>query len=628
MSGAGESCPFCRLPLACALEVHIENCVGCMHDMNSPIGRPPVKKDSPQTASHLLSDFLNETRSRDITEDTPGSLEEVARRLFEIGSSLTPDSDEAIALTIQMEELQQRIADEKKHEEMLRDLIAKEKLEKEEHYGQVLHQCPRCEEFMTISELYSLDSCNHRFCRPCLRRLCVGVVELGSGDPIACPLLGCGAKLSHRDIKDVLDEKDYQQYIDNAVHGLIARDSSYSKCPKCGFAVERVASVGNEAQTARPPQGLDGRPLSSAAVEHYVSFRLRCPESRTEFCGGCGETPYHLGFTCDEFAAYQAGKKCRFCAVALTRSNSAKRTSSTPSGLRNVCNADECLRKRLESCGRVLPCGHDCVGIRGDSGEFPGKDDWRCPKCIDPDCGSRRSSRVRQSTTDFCNICWVEELGSSPCLQLKCGHVFHFDCVLEKLRRRWNGHRITFTFMKCPLCSKFIDHNALSSELAPARNLYELVKSKALQRLQYEGLDSSQSLNGKDAVEVSLAKYSYFVCFKCKKPYFGGHAACEDENVEGNEEELVCGGCSAKPSEICPTHQTDYIVYKCRFCCEIATWYCWGTTHFCNECHKKASVIARKDPSLLPSCTCGLSHPPNGTEHCMGCYMCHMLRQF
>merc|ERR1712137_772715 len=76
---------------------------------------------------------------------------------------------------------------------------------------------------------------------------------------------------------------------------------------------------------------------------------------------------------------------------------------------------------------------------------------------------------------------------------------------------------------------------------------------------------------------------------KCKRPYFGGKKECE---AGGNEEananfdptELVCPACSGLNSK-CDTHGTDYIEYKCRFCCALATFFCGGKAHFCTPCH-------------------------------------------
>ena len=100
-----------------------------------------------------------------------------------------------------------------------------------------------------------------------------------------------------------------------------------------------------------------------------------------------------------------------------------------------------------------------------------------------------------------------------------------------------------------------------------------------------------------------MAIYCYYMCFKCKKPYFGGAKDCnramENEKMEFKPEELVCANCcDVEKVENCNKHGKDYIEFKCKFCCSLAVWFCWydflyiinlnrGTTHFCEECHKR-----------------------------------------
>ncbi len=52
----------------------------------------------------------------------------------------------------------------------------------------------------------------------------------------------------------------------------------------------------------------------------------------------------------------------------------------------------------------------------------------------------------------YCTICYTEPVGQSPALRLGCGHGFHFLCVKAMLEAKWNGPRINFGFMSCPLC--------------------------------------------------------------------------------------------------------------------------------------------------------------------------------
>jgi E3 ubiquitin-protein ligase MYCBP2 len=122
-----------------------------------------------------------------------------------------------------------------------------------------------------------------------------------------------------------------------------------------------------------------------------------------------------------------------------------------------------------------------------------------------------------------------------------------------------------------------------------------------------------------------MDRYAYYVCFKCDKAYFGGEARCEaaaaihDSNGHGqarattsNEsydpKELVCGACSdVSMAQMCPKHGTDYLEYKCRYCCSVAVFFCFGTTHFCNACHADFQRITNTPKEDLPRCPVGKS---------------------
>jgi len=237
---------------------------------------------------------------------------------------------------------------------------------------------------------------------------------------------------------------------------------------------------------------------------------------------------------------------------------------------------------------------------------------------------------IHKKNSDFCNICWVEDLGSAPCIQLDCGHIFHHSCATSKISNGWSGARISFGFLDCALCKKQMSHPALASDLKPLLQLYEQVKAKAIQRLQFLKLDKSKEITNAQSPyfnapeKYALYHFSYFTCFKCKNPYFGGERACEgNQMMEFDPKELVCGGCSdSTGKDDCQKHGKDYIEYKCKFCCNVAIWFCWGNTHFCDECHKKASTIAKVPKKDLPKCSCKLKHPPNGEEFSLGCGLC------
>mmetsp|Transcript_8858 Transcript_8858/g.1264 ORF Transcript_8858/g.1264 Transcript_8858/m.1264 type:complete len:166 (+) Transcript_8858:1299-1796(+) len=138
--------------------------------------------------------------------------------------------------------------------------------------------------------------------------------------------------------------------------------------------------------------------------------------------------------------------------------------------------------------------------------------------------------------------------------------------------------------------------------------------------------------------KYAFDRFSYYECYECKGIYFGGKKECE-QNLDRDDykiEELVCPKCAAVGVEgaDCPTHGKDFIEFKCKFCCSISAWFCWGTTHFCDDCHtrqNKGDYLNRKAKSELPKCLgkgrCPLKieHPPNGEEFAMGCAVCRNL---
>jgi len=143
-----------------------------------------------------------------------------------------------------------------------------------------------------------------------------------------------------------------------------------------------------------------------------------------------------------------------------------------------------------------------------------------------------------------------------------------------------------------------------------------------------------------------MDRFAYYLCHKCKKPYFGGEKQCAVAAPENfDPEELICGGCAPGAAEQnCSKHGRDYLEYKCRYCCSIAIWFCFGTTHFCEECHSAFSELQDREKDTLPQCPVapravkiengegkcplGIDHPPTGEEFALGCGICRNARMF
>lgn len=108
-----------------------------------------------------------------------------------------------------------------------------------------------------------------------------------------------------------------------------------------------------------------------------------------------------------------------------------------------------------------------------------------------------------------------------------------------------------------------------------------------------------------------------------------GEEQKEEEKREFKPEELVCPPCSAigigAGVTKCDKHGSDFIDFKCKFCCSLAMWFCWGTTHFCDPCHRVAGNNKAKECKGPGKCDLGealQNHPPNGTEYALGCNVC------
>ena len=99
----------------------------------------------------------------------------------------------------------------------------------------------------------------------------------------------------------------------------------------------------------------------------------------------------------------------------------------------------------LPFCRKEKECGHYCGGVKNEE---------ECLPCLQPECieGTKLPSKK-----ELCNICYTCELHEEPSVLLKCGHVFHVNCVVELLKHKWTTLRITFAFMNCPLCNKPIE---------------------------------------------------------------------------------------------------------------------------------------------------------------------------
>ncbi|KAJ8404609.1 hypothetical protein AAFF_G00334720 [Aldrovandia affinis] len=330
--------------------------------------------------------------------------------------------------------------------------------------------------------------------------------------------------------------------------------------------------------------------------------------------------------------ASSSSEACRFCGT---------RSGTELSAVGSVCSDLDCQEYAKLACSKTHACGHPCGGVKNEE---------QCLPCLHG-C-DRGAAGLKQDADDMCMICFTEALSAAPAVQLDCSHVFHLQCTRRVLENRWLGPRITFGFMSCPICKNKINHSVIKDLLDPIKELYEDVRRKALMRLEYEGLHKSEAITTPgarfhdDPAGFAMNRYAYYVCFKCKKAYFGGEARCDAEAGQGDDydpSELICGACSdVSRAQMCSKHGTDFLEYKCRYCCSVAVFFCFGTTHFCNACHDDFQRMTSVPKEELPHCPAGpkgkqlegtecplhVVHPPTGEEFALGCGVCRNAHTF
>ena len=346
----------------------------------------------------------------------------------------------------------------------------------------------------------------------------------------------------------------------------------------------------------------------------------------------------------------------------------------------SVCRAPGCRLKLESACTRTLPCGHPCGGIRGETECLP------CLRCVpEPPptdestnsvlaglAGAATATRPKPKSTpgrlprhdEDCCVCGCEPLGAEPALLLGCGHVVHRRCAIERIRAGWPTQNITFTHLQCPLCGEsgrpegergsaqaaVMLHPALAETLAPALSLREKIMRRARRRLVLDAMGPPYQLKPGGAYEgrpgeFALTRYNYYLCELCEEPYFGGDRAChrggvergEGEGQAGGEHKFMCGNCSVTVSgKACKKgHGDDEMEYKCRYCCDVAVWFCFGTTHFCDKCHTSWMRDQPDWENFPPKKTCTrktcplrVDHPDHGIEFCLGCAVCRSAKSF
>mmetsp|Transcript_44886 Transcript_44886/g.71641 ORF Transcript_44886/g.71641 Transcript_44886/m.71641 type:complete len:505 (+) Transcript_44886:74-1588(+) len=428
-------------------------------------------------------------------------------------------------------------------------------------------------------DIVELISCGHRACKNCFSGFVLQSQRTTSS--LKCPLETCDCVISAADIRRSLTQDEHDAYVDAV---LEACNGNIIACPQCSLLIE-VDIVDENIPDA---------------------YRIRCRCGCT-LCSKCKVSPYHTGLTC---YTHSIMKPCWYCKTPIPSDN-------TKTGTIVKCQAGPCAERQLGICENSLGCGHPCCGFKGES---------ECStNCFE--CGGREG--------ESCLLC-LEPFTYMACVTLDCGHVYHLDCVLNTLERGSSGKAISFSFAKCSMCRSWISHpEKFLEQMQQIHALHEKVK----QVIQTE----RRRIGSEEYANLPDSSFSCYRCSKCSNPFFGGLRNCEqaleidDENHDPGD--FICPNCTSILLQIegCQEHGSVNTLYKCNFCCTPATFFCWGTTHFCESCHSRQMRGERINHMPVSSfkkcsehsCPLGVDHPPNGSKDrfILGCAICLALKR-
>jgi len=510
-------------------------------------------------------------------------------------------------------------------------------------------------------------------------------VNLGP-TPSSCPRASPILHSKRTDVDTLKEKARIEQELESDRRFFADPPDDYVRCPVCHvvYAVHTSRpSTPTDVQTAQPtlipasyskelPRGAN---LGlEEATRHMHRSRFRCAQCDMDFCR-CGVSPYHWGWSCDGWQKHELATaqvcpvgSCRWCSQpCMAKLRRAESLASACCGndegidLKRFPPSLSCAEKERRACGkRHRDCGHWCGGVRGES---------QCLPCLRPECQKKACSSTAPPPQtsggtvqvlpqasklpdgeDWCAICWTESLNGAPCIRLTCGHVLHQHCVEAMVRKgHTGGRRLTFKSIRCPLCQGIMGHPTIDAIVTPQYNMYQKVRRKALQRWvveQRRPLPRPNDPSDEDKIAtLAMTKMAFYECSQCNEPYYGGEVECgqqeeEEDDLDDDVQaalamELVCRGCASKGQLQCPEHGTEFLGWKCRYCCEReAHYFCFGTTHFCYVCHdlwqtgveQRRKLQAGKPCLGKDRCIFGGRHPPgcrNGRdEYALGCTIC------
>ena len=231
------------------------------------------------------------------------------------------------------------------------------------------------------------------------------------------------------------------------------------------------------------------------------------------------------------------------------------------------------------------------------------------------------SSPSFQDTSTECGIC-LEPFESQQeeqltVIKLSCGHRWHLTCLRDQLRHadpyRDHSQRIIFSGCRCAKCGTVCEHESIRHLTRPTDALRAKVDEMIKEQLGIP--ESTTTTDGEINTRMEEARraFAFYMCPACEEPYYGGTVFCadlddDDDRDDPRHRRRLCPSCT--PQTVCPRpheHRGSF-QWKCRYCCRPAALVCYGSVHFCNDCHERNrdryqqinNTARRNRPALEP----------------------------
>lgn len=439
--------------------------------------------------------------------------------------------------------------------------------------------------------------CDHTYCIDCIKRFSESQVNNEDNYLLRCPI--CCDPLNDTEIEKINPE--YSEILNSR---FIKTLGTVVTCPNCknDFILEQGEFDENT-------RDLEGEKFRPEAIECYRKYRVTCTVCRTNFCGNCNKIPFHEAMTCEEKKMFDEGIQCRFCELYPPVGGREKDVCH------RVCWHANCQESMKDACEHLCDCGHPCCGLKGEVNHFG------CAKCQE----------------EFnCSFCYGSCM-NSPSVVMRCGHFAHKSCLVGEYKSLDDTKRLMLP--SCNFCGQIPYHDCVH-DIAQKWLDYEIVINDIIKdRIDFvKDDDHVKNPDDKDYFgkpeKFARDKFIFYVCDKCKKPYYAGLAACLDGADDNPENDIhkgphCCMRCNRElMNTVCKKHGEVGMVYKCMFCCEPSLYFCFGTTYFCPKCHEMPHDV-QKGP--FPECNghCKFApHPPNGQKVFTGyCVICEQEKE-